>query len=158
MYTNILVPTDGSPLSARAVEEALTLAKSVRAKITVLHVIPPLAELPVPELAEAYDASVDEGYMLPALLGNQVQESLAARSRTLLEAVCARAAAAGVKCESIVATSGAPHEAIIRQAEASSCDLILMASHGRKGVQAVVLGSETMKVLVHSKMPVLVVR
>lgn len=158
MYRNILVPTDGSPLSAKAVEQALSLAKSVGARITVLHVVPPLAELPAAEVTETYGSLVDEGYILPSSIGNAVQERLAARSKAMLEAACARAAATGVECESIVATSSAPHEAIIHQAAVSGCDLILMASHGRKGVQAIVLGSETTKVLVHSKLPVLVVR
>lgn len=158
MYRNILVPTDGSPLSAKAVEQAVTLAKSVGAGITVLHVVPPLAELPAGEATEAYDSLVGEGYILPSSIGSAVQERLAARSKAMLEAACARAAATGVACKSVVATGRAPHEAIIRQAEASGCDLILMASHGRKGVQAIVLGSETTKVLVHSKLPVLVVR
>lgn len=158
MYRNILVPTDGSPLSAKAVEQAVSFAKRIGAKITVLHVVPPLAELHSPELAETYDSLVGEGYILPSSIGNALHERFASRSKTMLEAACAKAAASGVTCESIVATSGAPHEAIIRQADASGCDLILMASHGRKGVQAIVLGSETTKVLVHSKLPVLVMR
>jgi len=158
VYRNILVPTDGSPLSAKAVEQAVSLAKSVGARITVLHVVPPLAKLPAAELGEAYDSLVDEGYIVPSSIESAVQERLAARSKAMLEAACAKAAASGVACERVVATSGAPHEAIIRHAEASGCDLILMASHGRKGVQAIVLGSETTKVLVHSKLPVLVVR
>jgi nucleotide-binding universal stress UspA family protein len=158
VYRNILVPTDASPLSAKAVEQAVSLAKSVGARITVLHVVPPLAELPAAEMTEAYDSLVGEGYILPSSIGAAVQERLAARSKATLEAACAKAAASGVACESIVATSSSPHEAIINQAEASGCDLILMASHGRKGVQAIVLGSETTKVLVHSKLPVLVVR
>lgn len=158
MYKSILVPTDGSELSAKAIHEALALAKSTGARITALHVMPPLSDLPVPDLAETYEASVNEGYILPASLRKKVQEDVAARSRAMLDDVCAKAAAAGVKCDSVVATSNSPHEAIIRQAEESNCDLIMMASHGRKGVKAIVLGSETMKVLVHSKIPVLVVR
>lgn len=158
MYKSILVPTDGSALSASAVEQALRFAKESGAKLTVLHVMPPLAELPAPEVAEQYDAAVDEGYILPASLKEQIQEGIAARSRAMLESVCARALACGVKCDSVVATSSSPHEAIIKQAAESKCDLIMMASHGRKGLQAIVLGSETSKVLVHSKIPVLVVR
>ena len=158
MYKSILVPTDGSELSARAIEAALGLAKTSGARITALHVVPPLSELRVPELAERYDASVEEGYILPASLGRKIQEGVTARSRAMLDGICAKAAAAGIKCESIVAVGSSPHEAIIRRAAESKCDLIVMASHGRKGVQAIVLGSETTKVLVHSKIPVLVVR
>ena len=76
----------------------------------------------------------------------------------MLDGICKRAAADGIDCRSIVATNSAPHDAILRQAEASHCDLIVMASHGRKGMQAILLGSETAKVLVHSRIPVLVVR
>lgn len=158
MYRNILVATDGSETSARAVREALALAKSIGAKITVLHVMPPLSDLPAAALAETYEASVNEGYILPPSLRAKVEEGVAARSRAMLDAVCAKAANAGVKCESAVAVSHSPYEAIIRQAGESNCDLIMMASHGRKGMQAIVLGSETTKVLVHSKIPVLVVR
>ena len=158
MYKNILVPTDGSELSAKALEQALSLAKSVGANITVLHVMPPLSELPMSEVGEKYDALVDAGYILPASLNQKIQEAVATRSRAMLDNLCTRAAAAGVKCDGVVATGSSPHEAILRLARESKCDLIMMASHGRKGLQAIVLGSETNKVLVHSGIPVLVVR
>ncbi len=158
MYHNILVPIDGSDLSAKAVEQALGVAKMCGAAMTPLHVIPPVEGLPARDFAEDYEASLEEGYILPATLRQKIQDDFAARAGRMLEAICAKAAASGVRCRPVVLTSDAPHDAILRQAVQSNCDLIVMASHGRKGMQALLLGSETAKVLVHSKVPVLVVR
>lgn len=158
MYKSILVPTDGSELSGKAVKQAVGLAKTCGAVLTPLHVVPPMEEMPGPEFAQRYEASLEEGYVLPATLRQKIQEDFAGRARTMLDAVCAEAAANGVPCGPVVVTSGAPHDAILRQARESKCDLIVMASHGRKGINAILLGSETAKVLVHSDIPVLVVR
>ena len=80
MYNSILVPTDGSELSGKAVAEALRLARAIGARITVLHVMPPLGDLPVPEIAGEYYASVDEGYVLPATLKAKLQENISERA------------------------------------------------------------------------------
>jgi nucleotide-binding universal stress UspA family protein len=158
MYKSILVPTDGSELSAKAVAQAVNIAKMSGARLTALHVIPPLSELAVSEIAEEYDESVRNGYVLPMSLQAKIHETISARSRALLDTICHEASAVGVECDSILAIGSSPHEEIIKRATALHYDLIVMASHGRKGMQAIVLGSETNKVLVHSMVPVLVVR
>ena len=150
MFKHILLPTDGSKLSDKAVKQAIKTAKALGAKITAIHVTPDYARY------------VGEHYNVPPVLAAPVkrkyQEEAAALSRDILERVCADATAAGVECARVSATSDSPYEAIIKQAAKSGCDLIMMASHGRKGLQSMLLGSETQKVLVHSKIPVLVCR
>jgi nucleotide-binding universal stress UspA family protein len=148
MYKHILVPTDGSPLSAKAVKQAVAFAKSVGAKITAVHV------------SQEYRAMMDEGFALPAFapLKKRFEEESAKRSKALLEAVKSSAKAAGVACDGVAVVDDLPYEAIIKQAKKAKCDLIMMASHGRKGLQSILLGSETAKVLTHSTIPVLVVR
>ena len=145
MYKHILVPTDGSALSARAIEEGIALAKSVGAKVTGLTVSIPfhvfaLDPLMVSDTAEQYKKDCED------------------RAEKFLDAVTVAAKAAGVQCEVGHVTADHPYEGIIDTATFKGCDLICMASHGRKGVAGLVLGSETHKVLIHSKIPVLVCR
>ena len=145
MFRNILVPTDGSPLSLRAVRQAVQFAKEQKARVTGLHVVPP------------YDAGVrDEGSVLHYLSPQQY----AARSRAVaqkhLAAVAKAAAAAGVRCELVQASGDYAFEEILGTARRKRCDLIYMASHGRRGIARLLLGSETSKVLAHSKIPVIV--
>lgn len=145
MYRNICIPTDGSPLSNLAVERGLALAKALGARATVLSVIQPFHAIAYsPELIadsrEAYDRHAEQH-----------------AAQYLLEAE-AKAKALGVACETVAAKDEHPYAAIISAAEAKGCDLIAMASHGRRGVTALVLGSETLKVLTHSTIPVLVFR
>jgi nucleotide-binding universal stress UspA family protein len=150
MYKNILVPTDGSTLSVEAVKQALTLARAIGTKLTVMHAMP------------NYEAFVNERYnVLPALAApvkKKYQEEFAAASKKILDDACAKVTAAGIECAKVSVTGESPYEAIIKQAAKSKCDLIMMASHGRRGLKGVLLGSETQKVLTHSKIPVLVVR
>ena len=150
MFKHILLPTDGSKLSDKAVKQALKTAKALGAKITVVHVMPDYAKY------------VSERYNVPAAMAAPVkrkyQEEAAALSEEILDQVCAAGTAAGVECARVSVTGDTPYEAIIKQATKSGCDLIMMASHGRKGLQSMLLGSETQKVLVHSKIPVLVCR
>ena len=98
--------------------------------------------------------------MLPAFatLKKRFEEMNVQRSNAVLKQVKAAAEAAGVACQSVAVTNNLPYDAIIQQAKKHKCDLIMMASHGRKGLSSVLLGSETAKVLTHSKIPVLVVR
>jgi nucleotide-binding universal stress UspA family protein len=91
-------------------------------------------------------------------LKSEFKKQAALRSKEILEDVRRQAAAAGVECETVSAASDSPYKAILKQASRSGCDLIMMASHGRKGISGVLLGSETARVLVHSEIPVLVVR
>jgi nucleotide-binding universal stress UspA family protein len=145
MYRHILVPTDGSALSQAAVEYAVALAKSVGARVTVLTVSAPFHAL-------AAD---------PAMIADtaeQYAKRVTALVARYLEAAKETALAAGVTFETLHVEHDHPYLAIIETAARKSCDLIVMASHGRSGISAVVLGSETNKVLTHSSIPVLVVR
>jgi nucleotide-binding universal stress UspA family protein len=103
---------------------------------------------------------MDEGFTVPAFatFKKRFEEQSAKYSKGLLEGVKSSAKAAGVECEGVVVVNNLPYEAIIKQAKKAKCDLIMMASHGRKGLQSILLGSETAKVLTHSMIPVLVVR
>jgi nucleotide-binding universal stress UspA family protein len=145
MYKHILVPTDGSALSASAIEQAMGLAKSLGAKVTGMTVSIPfhvfaLDPLMVSDTAEQYKEDCED------------------RAEKFLEAVTVAAKAAGVQCDVTHVTADHSYEGIIDTATLMGCDLILMASHGRKGIAGLVLGSETHKVLIHSKIPVLVCR
>lgn len=145
MHTHILIPTDGSALSLAAVEYGVALAKSVGAKVTVLTVSAPFHIFAVEPVMVA-DTS------------EQHAKQVAALAKRYLDAAQEIALAAGVSCETVHVEHDHPYLAIIETAEKKSCDLIIMASHGRHGISAFVLGSETNKVLTHSSIPVLVVR
>ena len=145
MFKHILIPTDGSERSARAVTQGIALAAVLDARVTALMATPAIPPI------------ILEGLAAP--LHNEVLEQNAKDYATRSLAVAAQAAAAaGVRCETIHLEHEQPWEVIIQTAEQKGCDLIVMASHGRAGVSAVVLGSETNKVLTHSKIPVLVCR
>jgi nucleotide-binding universal stress UspA family protein len=141
MYKHILIPTDGSPLSANAIEQGIGLAKVLGAKVTGITVSIPfdtsaLDPLMVRDTAEQYKKDCED------------------RAEKFLGTIRLAAEAAGVECEVVHVTAN-PHEGIIDTALSRGCDLIFMASRGHKGVSALVLGSET---LTHSKIPVLVCR
>ena len=145
MFKHILLPTDGSRGSERAIRKALALAKSTGAKVTGFHVIP------------KFHVFTFRTEMLEDTEEEYARDSRAHAQKYL--AVIEKAAKqAGVPCQTVYATSDQPYEAIIRTAQRKGCDLIAMASHGRRGVQGLLLGSETQKVLTHSKIPVLVYR
>ena len=148
MFTRILVPTDGGPLSRKATRAAAKLAKSMNAKVTSIHVTPPF------HMVIAYDVYVPPDLLTAENYDAGVAKS-AAKALAQAEKVCKES---GVPWEGMHVSSDVPYEAIIAAAKRKRCDLILMASHGRRGVAAVVLGSETHKVLTHSKIPVLVYR
>lgn len=145
MFKHILLPTDGSELSEAASLKGLSFAKACNATITGVSVIPEFHVL-------TFNTTMLE----------DTREQFLAESRAQAEknlAMLKRAAAeAGVPCDTVVETSDHPYEAIIRIADSTGCDLILMASHGRRGVQGMLLGSETQKVLTHTTIPVLVYR
>lgn len=145
MYKNILVPTDGSELAGKAVQHGITFAKEIGAKITVLTVTMPFHVLSLdPQVVE----DTPDQYI------KQVQEHAA----KMLDSVAKAARVEGVTCETVQVEHQHPYRAIIDTAKSKGCDLIVMASHGRRGVSAIVLGSETVKVLTHSKIPILVHR
>ncbi|HUM09843.1 MAG TPA: universal stress protein [Myxococcaceae bacterium] len=145
MYKHVLIPTDGSELSAKAEAAGLTLAKALDAKATALTVTPPFQFIGT------------EPMMLTAT-EPEYEKAQTARSEKLFERVRTTAAAIGVPVETLRSIHPHPFEAIIATAKDRGCDLVFMASHGRRGVAGLILGSETVKVLTHSKVPVLVYR
>jgi nucleotide-binding universal stress UspA family protein len=147
MYKQILVPTDGSRLSLKAAAHAIELAKAMRARLTGLHVSP---DFPMPVYAD--------GVIFEPLAPEQYRAQCQKEAERMLDAIAVKARAARVAFSPAHTFSPAPWEAIIAAARRYRCDAIVMASHGRRGVSALVLGSETQKVLTHSKLPVLVVR
>ena len=149
MYKHILVPTDGSALSLKAVKIATGLARTMKAKVTALHVMPrympPMAE----EAAVAYVSAYSE---------KMFRESTEKQAAKVLARAQTECASHKVKCETAAVTGSTPWESIIATAKKKKCDLIVMASHGRRGLAGLLIGSETTKVLTHSKTPVLVCR
>ena len=148
MYKHILVPTDGSALSGRAAKAAAALAKSTGARITALYAIPPLGQ---PMVVDGF--VYDTEYSRKAY-----EEGMRKHADKALQKVRTEAHAQGVKCDAISVIEGNPWEAIVKATRAKKCDLVVMASHGRRGLQGLILGSETTKVLTHTKTPVLVCR
>ena len=145
MYHHILVPTDGSPLSTVAVEHSMDFARDADAKVTVLTVVSPFHVFSA-NAAELTDTRAD------------YERRARMQAADILTDAQLKAKARGVPCEVEQVESDSPYDVIIRTADKRGCDLIAMASHGRRGVAAIVLGSETLKVLTHSKIPVLVYR
>ena len=148
MFKHILLPTDGSKLSNRAVRLGITFAKEVGARITTIHAVP------------EFRMVVEEGLVSPAAaeLKKRFEAESLEHARKMLARIEKAAQEAGVECESVTVVSDYPYQVIIDTAKKKKCDLILMASHGRRGITGLLLGSETAKVLTHSKIPVLVVR
>ncbi len=147
MFKHILVPTDGSKLSVKTIKQAVKFAKSVGAKITGFYA--------TPEFGSTY---YGDGYILRAPSANAYAEASEKQARKCLSTVEVEADVEKVPCEVLHVVSDSPYEAIIEAAKKKKCDLIFMASHGRRGLSGLVLGSETHKVLIHSKIPVLVCR
>ncbi len=147
MFKNILIPTDGSKLSAKAIKSGLAFAKSIKAQVTGCHVVEPFQpyyfgdyippDMPTPKEFERHAREAGEKYL------GQME---------------ALARAAGLKYSGSVVMADTPYAGIINAARKGRCDLIFMASHGRSGLSGLLLGSETNKVLTHSKIPVLVFR
>ena len=148
MFKHILVASDGSDLSQKAARTAVELAKGLGARITAFHAIAPY-QMPLADGVYAYvDAFSPEEY----------ERGSKQRAAEILAVVQAEAKMAGVECTPLVVTTGAPWDGIVKAAASAGCDLIVMASHGRKGLAGLLLGSETHKVLTHSKLPVMVCR
>ena len=150
MYQHILIPTDGSELAERAVTHGLLLAKFLGAAVTVI-----IVEEPVPtgwwSVAQNRLADVAD-------ITAKYDEEIKKHSATVLDRAANAAKHAGVPCDTIHVQDVQPYEAILAAATERGCDLIVMASHGRGGLSAMVLGSVTNKVLTHTKVPVLVVQ
>lgn len=147
MFKNLLVPTDGSQLSSDTVTRAISFAKETGAKLTFFYAKP---DYPV--------AFYGEGAIVDPTAPEKFAELAEQHANEILGEAARRAQAAGLSCETVAVVSDVPYEAIIEEAQARSVDLIFMASHGRRGLSSLLLGSETQKVLTHSKVPVLVYR
>jgi len=147
MFRRILLPTDGSPVSRKAVKLGVATAKAVGAKVVGFF------------SPEDYRALLYSEYVPPSLLSEAEFEAQAKKTAEKYLSYIAKAAKAeGVPYEGLYLPSIAPWEAIIGAAKSKKCDLIVMGSHGRSGLAGLVLGSQTVKVLTHSKVPVLVAR
>ncbi|HJV81190.1 universal stress protein [Noviherbaspirillum sp.] len=145
MFKTILVPTDGSTLAEEAIHAAVEFAKESDGYVVGLSVAEPYPFSPLSESAMTEECVHYEDEML-------------ARARQNVQKVADAAKAMKVPCETVVEQSFSPYEMIIDTARNMSCDVIFMASHGRKGLSELLLGSETQKVLAHSTIPVLVIR
>ena len=145
MFQHILLPTDGSELAVNAIRRGIAFAKEQGARITAVIVSRPFHLM-----------SLEPGMLTdtPAAYAQHVAE----RTKKYLEVVAVAAKAAGVPCDAVSLEHEHPYQGIIEIAQNKGCDLIIMASHGRSGMSAVVLGSQTVKVLTHSKIPVLLYR
>jgi nucleotide-binding universal stress UspA family protein len=148
MYQHILVPTDGTALSLKAAKAAARLAKQSHAKITAIYAIEPYAP---PSGGDGIAFSV-------AYTAEEYEKGMRQFADKALAKVRAAAKAEEVDCPAISVVQSRPWEAIVNAAKQKKCDLIVMASHGRRGFAGLLLGSETNKVLTHSKTPVLVCR
>jgi len=144
MYKHILLPTDGSELSKAAIKHGNALASAIGAKVTALVVLTPLHSL-----------VVDPALLLKEM--DQYKALVAAQTTKYLDHIRNDAQRAGVDCITVCTEHDRPYEAIVDTAKHNQCDLVVMASHGLRGVSAI-LGSETLKVLTHSSVPVLVYR
>ncbi len=149
MFTHILLAIDGGELSSKAVKHALEIATFNGAKITALCVD-----------GESHLHLKDDGFAIPDVpaLRKRLEMAEAARAEQILGAVRKSASEAGVACDAVASTSDAPYDAILKQAGKSGCDVIIMPAFGRKVLPGLALGSETLGVLAHSTIPVLVCR
>jgi nucleotide-binding universal stress UspA family protein len=144
MYKRILISTDGSDISLKAAQSAIELARAIGAELFTISVKEPF---PYSAISEMQPVPPQEFF--------DAQERIASER---VKAVVSAASAAGVKCQAHTVEALHPWEAILDHAKAQGCDLIAMASHGRSGLSALLLGSETQKVLTHSSIPVLVIK
>ena len=147
MFKNILIPTDGSPLSQKAVVQGVALAKSVGAKVTAFFAAPPATPI-------VYRDHLPVGYATPG----EHEEMIRKTAAKYLGFVERAAKKAGISCKSVHVTSDYPEEGIVKVAQKKKCDLIVMATHGQGGLRGMFIGSVTQKVLNQAKIPVMVFR
>jgi nucleotide-binding universal stress UspA family protein len=147
MYKSILVATDGSSLSKKAVKSAIDLAALCGAELVAVKV--------VPRYPQSY---FEGGIALPPEDIRRVEETWASEGQAVVDAVKKSAASKGVSVKAITVKSDVVSDAVLSAAKKHNCDLIVMASHGRKGIKRLLLGSETQHVLTHAPMPVLILK
>lgn len=145
MYKNILIATDGSALSEKAIHHGLAVAKAMNAEVTIATATEPWEAVIVGEVA----------MVLPP---QKYEETAAANAANILKAAKEIADKDGVACHTLHINGRHPAEGIVEAAELRGCDLIVMASHGRRGLSRLVLGSQANEVVTHSKVPVLIIR
>jgi len=146
MYKNVLLPVDGSELSQRAVNECIGLVKSTGAKVSLIHVI------------ARFHLHYRGAPQLVRKIEKEHEDDARQLAKEWIDKLVERVRAEGVDCEGVIVVGEHTYTEIIDMADQRGCDLIVMASHGHSGLHAVLMGSETVKVLTHSKIPVLVVR
>ncbi len=149
MFKNILMPTDGFEHSERAIERGIELAKLCGAKVTGIHVVTDYRRV------MAFVDGVDPD---PPVMQVKIEEDERARAASFLDFVQKTAAAAGVPCETVVATNDHPYDAIVNTANERGCDLIVMTSRYRRGLVSLIMGNETTRVLHRASIPVLMFR
>jgi nucleotide-binding universal stress UspA family protein len=145
MYAHILIATDGSDLAERAVEQGLALAKALNAKVTAVTVTEPWTAAVSGEWAVAFPVE-------------EYEKATAGNAEKILGGVQAAAASLGVTCDGVHVKDQYAAEGIVEEAKARGCDLIVMASHGRRGLAKFILGSQATRVLAHSAVPLLICR
>ena len=150
MVRHLLVPIDGSDLTAGAVSDALALAKQCSARVSFFHVQPSY-------YGRADVAIYGEGLVLDPALSEQFSQANARFARSILDQALDQARSAGVEASGDTCVSPLVHEAILEAAKRLDCDLIAMASHGRRGLAGLLIGSETQRVLTQAHCPVLVI-
>jgi len=148
LYAHILLPTDGSPLSAKGAKAGVKLAKALGAKVTAVYVAMPFASTVYGDGA-VYYAGLSSGEH------KRLSEEVARKATAPVELEAKRA---GVGCSTLLIVNSKPWEGILKAARTHECDAIVMASHGRSGLGGLFLGSETQRVLAHSRIPLLVIR
>ena len=146
MFKHILISTDGSSLGNKAAKAGIELAGALGAKVTAYYAL------------ERLQLIFDEGYMMDRKTIDGLEESARAAGQKRVDAIGKMAKAARVPFTSVVSQASTPHEGIIEAAKKRKCDVIFMASHGRRGLSKLMVGSVTQKVLAHSKIPVVVYR
>jgi nucleotide-binding universal stress UspA family protein len=147
MFKTILIPTDGSKVAAKAVKAGIEFAAAVGAKVVIYQA-----------LEETIRYAYSEGYVLPKNMTNSLERQSKDLAEKHLASVKKTAATAGVACETIASKAILPYQGIVAAAKKKKCDAIFMASHGRRGIAGLLMGSVTNQVLTHSKIPVVVYR
>ena len=146
MFTHILISTDGSPVSNKAAKAGIALASALGAKVTAYCAVEPMQPI------------YAEGYAFDQKVIEEIEEHARKAAQKRVDAIGKMAKAARVPFTSVVTKTSPPYEGIIAAAKKQKCDVIFMASHGRRGLSALIMGSVTQKVLTHSRIPVVVYR
>jgi nucleotide-binding universal stress UspA family protein len=147
MFKHILIPTDGSPVAAKAIKAGVALAKEMGASVTGFYAIePPPTHL------------YGEGYLADRKLVEELERRARDVAQRSVDEITDAAKSAGVSCDAVISKAVMPYKGIIDAAEKSKCDVVFMASNGYRGLTGLLVGSVTQKVLTHSKIPVLVFR